>query len=88
MAARRQTESQERQARETRAEQRVTRHREVRREIYVRLLNEKDGLHRHINRVWVEEPPPDRGVALHDLYDRADQVGKTYTVISLEGRQM
>jgi len=79
------TASQEQQAREARAEQRVIRHREVRREVYARLPNEKDEAHRHINSVWVEKPAPARESALQNLYDHADQVGKTYTLISLEG---
>jgi hypothetical protein len=84
-AARRQTVSQEKQAREARAEQRVVRHREVRREIYVRLLNQKDEAHRQINKVWAEAPPPTKEAALQVLYDVADPVGNSYTLISLEG---
>ena len=84
-AARRQATVQERQAREARAEQRVVRHREVRRDIYVRFLNDLVDFHRYANRVWTDDVPPSWAAAGSDLMERAEQVGKSYTVLSLEG---
>ncbi|QWA21548.1 hypothetical protein KJK32_10100 [Streptomyces sp. JCM17656] len=84
-AANRQAESQEGQAREARAEQRVVRHREVRRDVYVRFLNCMDDAHACMNRVWTEKPIPLQESTTGELLAAANQVGKMLTVVSLEG---
>uniref|UniRef100_UPI003F496BE9 hypothetical protein n=1 Tax=Streptomyces chartreusis TaxID=1969 RepID=UPI003F496BE9 len=84
-AARRQVKSHEDQARETRAEERVVRHREVRRDIYVRFLDDMVDAHRLMNRLWSAQPPPSWDSEGAELIERMDSVGKTYTVLSLEG---
>ncbi|MEU7102803.1 hypothetical protein AB0A66_31345 [Streptomyces longwoodensis] len=84
-AALTQTRSQREQAREGLIEERAVRHREVRRDVYVRFLNQLLDAHHFIDQLWMEPLPSPAEPALRQLTEHVDQLWKTMHIIELEG---
>ncbi|MET7978528.1 hypothetical protein ABZW44_37140 [Streptomyces mirabilis] len=80
-----QARNQREQAREGRAEERVVRHREVRREAYVRFLDQLLDAHRYMDQLWTEPLPSPAQPALRQLTEHVDRLWKATTIIDLEG---
>ncbi|WP_406216134.1 hypothetical protein [Streptomyces canus] len=84
-AALTQARNQREQAREGRAEQRVLRHREVRRDAYVRFLNQLLDTHRYMDQLWTEPLPSPAQSEVRQLTDHVDLLWGATAIIELEG---
>ncbi|MFI6489883.1 hypothetical protein [Streptomyces sp. NPDC050564] len=84
-AALAQATSQREQAREGRLDERLARHREVRRDVYVRFLDQLSEAHRFMDQLWMEPLPSPAEPAVRQLTEHADQLWKTMHIIDLEG---
>ncbi|MFF1656195.1 hypothetical protein [Streptomyces sp. NPDC058255] len=84
-AALAQARSQMEQSREGRLEERLARHREVRRDVYVRFLDQLSDAHNFMDQLWMEPLPSSAEPAVRQLTERADQLWKTMHIIDLEG---
>ncbi|MGW3145647.1 hypothetical protein ACWDG1_13395 [Streptomyces sp. NPDC001177] len=82
---RRQAKGQARQAREDRVEQRLMRHREVRRDAYVRFLDLAVQVEQHMSSLWLEPPSSLASNHIERMIELTAQLWKALPTVLLEG---
>ncbi|MER6441681.1 hypothetical protein ABT275_35805 [Streptomyces sp. NPDC001185] len=82
---RRQANAQAQQAREDRSEQRATRHREVRRDVYVRFLEAAVGVDQHMSFIWIEPRSSITAEKVEQMIALTSQLWKALPAVLLEG---
>jgi hypothetical protein len=82
---RRQAKAQAQQAREDRSEQRAARHREVRRDVYVRFLDAAVQVDQHMSFMWIEPGSSINAEMVEQVTELTSQLWKALPAVLLEG---